>query len=39
MGETKEEGITVVKMGGDKAVYKDGRGVGGEGGAKTINIA
>lgn len=39
MGETKEERITVVKTGGDKAVYKDRRGVGGEGGAKAIDIA
>ena len=39
MRETKKQGITVIKAGGDKAIYKDGGGVGSKGGPKTVNVA
>ena len=38
-GETEEERVAIIQTGGDKAVNKDRGGVGGEGGAETINIA
>ena len=33
------KGVAVVDAGGDKAVYKNGSGVGRKGGAEAINIA
>ena len=39
MRETKKQRITVVNAGGDKTVYKDGGGVGGKGGPKTVHVA
>lgn len=39
MRETDEERITIVNTGGDEAKNKDRSGMGGEGGAKTINVA
>ena len=39
MGEAEEERIAVVQMGGDEAVNKDGGGVGGEGGAESVDVA
>lgn len=38
LGETKEERITVVDTGGDKAMYKNRGGVGGEGGTEAIYV-
>ena len=38
VGETKEKRVAVVNTGGDRAVYKDGGGVGGEEWAKAINV-
>ena len=37
--EAEEEGIAIVKAGGDEAVDKDGGGVGGEGGAESVDVA
>lgn len=37
--ETKEKGVTIIDAGGDETVDKDGGGVGGEGGAKTVYAA
>ena len=39
MGEAEEERIAVVQTGGDEAVNKDGGGVGGEGGAESVDVA
>ena len=39
MGEAEEERIAVVQTGGDEAVNKDGTGVGGEGGAESVDVA
>src|SRR4029434_2896769 len=36
LGETKEERITVVDTGGDKAMYKNRGGEGGEGGTAAV---
>ena len=38
MREAIEETITVFNAGGDEAVDKDRGGMGGEGGAETINV-
>ena len=37
-GETKEERITIVDTGGDKAINKNRGGVGGEGGTEAIYV-
>ena len=37
--QTKEKGVTVIIVGGDKDVYKNGSGVGREGGAEPVNVA
>ena len=38
LGETKEERVTIIDTGGDKAMYKNRGGVGGEGGMEAIYI-
>jgi hypothetical protein len=38
LGETKEERVTVINTGGDKAMYKNRGGVGGEGGTEAIYV-
>ena len=38
LGETKEERITIVDTGGDKAMNKNRGGVGGEGGTEAIYV-
>lgn len=37
--EAKEERVTIIKVGADKAVNKDGGGVGAEGGVERIYVA
>ena len=39
MAMNVEERIAVVQTGGDEAVNKDGGGVGGEGGAESVDVA
>ena len=39
MRETKEEGVAIVQARSDKAVNKDGSGMGGKGGAETVDVA
>ena len=38
LGETKEERVTIIDTGCDKAMYKNRGGVGGEGGTEAIYI-
>ena len=38
LGETKEDRVTVINTGGDKAMYKSRGGVGGEGGTEAIYV-
>ena len=39
MREAIEERVTVVQLGSDKAVDKDGGSVGGQGGAEAIDVS